>query len=407
MLLDTLGLVGWHDIEPTILSALTNSFPILFVGRHGTAKTDGAEFIAKALVGEQCRFRKYDVPLINTDDLLGFPNPKSLQEGRVQYLETPLTIWGADAALFDEINRASPFVAAKIMEIVRTKRAMGMETQLKVVFAAMNPPDDYDAIYMDLATCSRFIIVQVPGSREMKKAEMRMILQSDLKHPEETTLRDAIKAARELLASFGKNQSKSVDNIVLDIMKAIDKKALCIYSPRQVKNLRKMLLAAEALRQHLELPEYNITQLTHLVTSTIPETFSITRQRVERTAIEGPINTIIAGFRLGDVTITSKDLKQLVEANDMDKLAWAARVKSVVSRELSKTKIITAGRTLLSRYKKGDLDRDMTNSLLIACMQSYGKSNMRLKWKKLEFQPFVLSTLMEAVADEFKKEINR
>jgi hypothetical protein len=42
-------------------------------------------------------FRHYNASILSFDDLLGYPVP---QDGRLVYLETPATIWKAEAVLF-------------------------------------------------------------------------------------------------------------------------------------------------------------------------------------------------------------------------------------------------------------------------------------------------------------------
>jgi hypothetical protein len=81
---------------------------------------------------------------------VGFLNPQGLAKGAIEFVPTPLSIWNAEAALFDEINRANPFIQSKLHEPIRTRRIMGLPTKLKLVFAAVNPPQTYQAGYMDL-----------------------------------------------------------------------------------------------------------------------------------------------------------------------------------------------------------------------------------------------------------------
>ena len=39
-----------------------------------------------------------------------YTNPKKLASGNLEFVETPISIWGAHAAIFDEINKVNPFV---------------------------------------------------------------------------------------------------------------------------------------------------------------------------------------------------------------------------------------------------------------------------------------------------------
>ncbi len=115
------------------------------------------------MLGPEISFRHYEVPTLNFDDLVGFLNPKSLAKGKLEFVHTHFSIWKAEAALFDEINRANPFIQSKLHELIRTRKVMGLPTKLMVVFSAVNPPETYQTGYMDMAIASRFVSVQVPN----------------------------------------------------------------------------------------------------------------------------------------------------------------------------------------------------------------------------------------------------
>jgi MoxR-like ATPase len=97
-LLRALGIAGWDALEPAILAALATESPLLLVGPHGSAKTLLLARLAEAL---GLAFRHYNASILSFDDLLGYPVP---QDGRLVYLETPATIWQAEAVLFDEVS---------------------------------------------------------------------------------------------------------------------------------------------------------------------------------------------------------------------------------------------------------------------------------------------------------------
>ncbi len=163
MFLDEIGIYGWGPIEPLILSAILADLSVLLIGDIGTNKTEGARTIAQAVLGPEISFRHYEVPTLNFDDLVGFLNPKSLAKGKLEFVHTPFSIWKAEAALFDEINRANLFIQSKLHEVIRTRKVMGLPTRLKVIFSAVNPPETYQTGYMDMAIASRFVSVQVPN----------------------------------------------------------------------------------------------------------------------------------------------------------------------------------------------------------------------------------------------------
>jgi hypothetical protein len=116
------------------------------------------------------------VPTLNFDDLIGFMNPKSLARGELDFVHTPLSIWKADAVLFDEINRANPFIQSKLHELIRRRRLLGLTTNIKILFSAVNPPERYQSGYMDMALASRFACAQVPNITSMKEADVNQIL---------------------------------------------------------------------------------------------------------------------------------------------------------------------------------------------------------------------------------------
>ena len=124
----------------------------------------------------EIEFRHYEVPTLNFDDLVGFLNPKSLAKGSLTLSQPRFRSGRPRPLLFDEINRANPFLQSKLHEFIRTRKVMGLPTKLKVVFSAVNPPETYQSGYMDLAIASRFVSVQVPNIGEMKGTDLDRIL---------------------------------------------------------------------------------------------------------------------------------------------------------------------------------------------------------------------------------------
>ena len=136
---EEIGIYGWEEAEVTVLSAIMADLPILFIGRHGANKTDGARQIAKAIWGPKVKFTSFHCPLLTTEDLLGWPDPSSLKKGKMGFIDTGNSVWNCEVALWDEINRANQMVGSKILEIVRTKRVMDRPTALRFSFSAINP----------------------------------------------------------------------------------------------------------------------------------------------------------------------------------------------------------------------------------------------------------------------------
>jgi MoxR-like ATPase len=104
MILNQLGIFGWKKAdENLVLASLLTGDPLLLIGNHGCAKTHVANKVAQAL-GR--RFLVYDASKAMFEDILGFPNLQKLQQGKVEYVPSPVTVWDKELILIDEINRA-------------------------------------------------------------------------------------------------------------------------------------------------------------------------------------------------------------------------------------------------------------------------------------------------------------
>ncbi len=205
--LRALGVVGWDALEPAILAALATESPLLLVGPHGTAKTLLLARLAEAL---GLSFRHYNASILSFDDLLGYPVP---QDGRLVYLETPATIWQAEAVLFDEVSRCRPELQNKLFPLVHERVAQGVPlSRLRHRWAAMNPPPregaatafEYEgAEPLDVALADRFsFVLDVPTLDQLGEEDRRKVL---LGHgrPEEDAgrrLQAAVRATQEHLA---------------------------------------------------------------------------------------------------------------------------------------------------------------------------------------------------------------
>ncbi len=136
-LLEQLGIYGWSLADENLaLASLLTGDPLLMVGAHGAAKTHAAGKVAQAM---GWKFMAYDASKALFEDVLGFPNVESLKQGRVEYVPSAVTVWDKQFVLIDEINRAVPELQAKWLEIIRSRKIMGFETEVKWVWSAMNP----------------------------------------------------------------------------------------------------------------------------------------------------------------------------------------------------------------------------------------------------------------------------
>ena len=73
-----------------------------------------------------------------------------------------MTIWDKELVLIDELNRAVPELQSKWLEIIRSRKIMGFPTQVKWVWAAMNPISYSATQALDNALVGRFAIFLYP-----------------------------------------------------------------------------------------------------------------------------------------------------------------------------------------------------------------------------------------------------
>jgi len=160
MILKQLGIFGWKEAdENLVLASLLTGDPLLLIGNHGCAKTHVANKVAQAL-GR--RFLVYDASKAMFEDVLGYPNVEKLKHGVVEYVPSPVTIWDKELVLIDELNRAVPELQSKWLEIIRSRKIMGFPTQVKWVWAAMNPISYSATQALDNALIGRFAFFLYP-----------------------------------------------------------------------------------------------------------------------------------------------------------------------------------------------------------------------------------------------------
>ena len=152
-----LGFWGLEPIETSLLAGLVTGDPVLLVGSHGSAKTSLVRRVGAAL---GLRSWCYDAGKALFEDVIGFPSPTGLQQGVVEYIPTPLSIWDKEFVLVDEVSRAAPSMQNKWLEVVRSRQVMGRSVEgLRFVWGAMNPPDYLGAHPLDAAFAGRFAFV--------------------------------------------------------------------------------------------------------------------------------------------------------------------------------------------------------------------------------------------------------
>ena len=330
MLFDELGIYGWDSVEPVVLAAIVADLPVLLIGDIGTNKTEGAKTIAQAVLGSASTFRHYEVPTLNFDDLVGFLNPKGLAKGVLEFVPTPLSIWKAEAALFDELNRANPFIQSKLHELIRTRQIMGLRTSLKLVFAAVNPPQTYQAGYMDLALASRFVSVQVPNLKAMKDTHLDRILGKN-GTPKKATLKSLLAEAKGVVARSKDRQNAR--NLAKKVARDLAQTEI-VFNPRQLTMMVRLLVGGLALRTVTDDPKFSDPDAnTAYVQSVIPEIQGIVRSKVNKEMVHGVIRTVVGGFSLGDPVMMARNLEELADVEVTDSLAWVTAMAKRVGQE--------------------------------------------------------------------------
>ena len=160
MILEQLGIYGWNEQnENLLLAGILTGDPLLLIGTHGTAKTHLATKFAEAL-GK--RFISYDASKALFEDVLGYPDIKKLQEGEISYIPSKVTLWDKEFVFIDELNRALPEMQNKWLEIIRSRKIMGYDTDATWVWSAMNPLSYAATQALDEALVGRFALFVYP-----------------------------------------------------------------------------------------------------------------------------------------------------------------------------------------------------------------------------------------------------
>ncbi len=183
-LLRQLGLIGMDQIEPIVIAALSTGAPMLLIGPHGTAKSLLLCRLCEAL---GITWRHYNASLLNYDDLVGYPLPD--EHGGLRFVQTPASIWDAQAVFLDEISRCRPDMQNRLFSIIHEKKVQGMPIERLIYrWAAMNPPVSADADGndgdgyigsepLDAALADRFnFVVRVPRWHWLSEADREAVI---------------------------------------------------------------------------------------------------------------------------------------------------------------------------------------------------------------------------------------
>jgi len=380
-MLSTIGIYGWETIEPVILAAMASKHAVLLVGTHGAAKTDGAFALIKAVAGPQANVQKYDVPNLQAEELLGYPNPADLIAGQpMSYIPTPISIWGKQGILLDELNRAHFMTQSKVVELIRERSIMGMPTEVEYVFAAVNPPASYGALYMELALASRFVTVEVPDLTHFPETTLVEILNSEIKS-DTGSLQGIMETVRE--ATISPEDKHSLQRFVAQIAKLLQKELTTTdtdpgYCVRSMRMLYDLLESSEKL-QALS-PEYaammEADTILDLVMSTVPEVWGVTQRIVDKNNLSAKVKVLINDFKLGSAVTSSSDIEDFLalDLTTEDTLAWGVSVCDKVNEISNSMKLTKVVKQVISKME--EVPEEVANAILISLLKRASSLDM-------------------------------
>lgn len=159
--------------EDKLLTYAKSNLNVMIVGSHGIGKS----LIVKSL-SEQLglRFKYYSSATLDPySELIGVPVPD--KETKTLDFYRPKDLDEAEFVFFDELNRVqNPRVLNAILEIVQFKSINGEKLKnLKMVWAACNPPGDYQVEELDPALVDRFhIYINMKASINVEYLKTKM-----------------------------------------------------------------------------------------------------------------------------------------------------------------------------------------------------------------------------------------
>lgn len=288
--LSRLGIYGYTPShERAMLASILTGTPVLFIGNIGEAKTKAAEMFAK-LLGEP--FQKIAADKAQFEDMVGFPSPKSLAEGEVEYVRTRLSIWEKRFVLIDEISRCNPQMQNKFLEIVLDRQLMGLPTDIKWVWATMNPQDYPGSQPLDEALAGRMgyvlqvkrvveqsdhVIEQVVASRSATQTPALSHWTSEARNYTNTVeptlqeeLREVMYRAGEIYTGLEDHWTMTISKYVASFGKTLESTAKLFLDGRRMVMIKNNILSNIAIQTVMNGHALNLLELKALCAEVLP-----------------------------------------------------------------------------------------------------------------------------------------
>jgi MoxR-like ATPase len=181
--------------------------------------------------------------------------------GQLRFVQTPASIWGAQAVFIDEISRCRPEIQNKLFSIVHERRVQGISLdRLEHRWSAMNPPagdDEKSGAYtgsepLDQALADRFaFVVEIPaweGFSEPDQLDLIRTRQGTPSVASGESLASMLSAARSLTSTLQNTHAEGLARYIRLVCVLLRQAGLGLSGRRAVQLVRN-ISAVHAVRQ--------------------------------------------------------------------------------------------------------------------------------------------------------------
>ena len=167
--------IGWHDIEPIIITNLALKKPIILEGTHGICKSTLGREISRLFGENACRC--YDATKDDLVSIASVPIPDELAKGRLVFSKHDRSIWDAKVVYIDELMRANRENQNLWLEILEEKTLFGQKLVYEMVIATQNPEGYASNFDLDEALLDRFnVVVPIPNLQTSKSELIKKVI---------------------------------------------------------------------------------------------------------------------------------------------------------------------------------------------------------------------------------------